>query len=81
MKGLGIFLGGLAIGAVAGMLMAPDKGSVTRDRIRECLRKRGIIPTNEIDVLIEEITTDPEAGFEEARRETDDTDKNKKHNK
>lgn len=69
MKGLGIFLGGLAVGALAGLLLAPEKGTVTRDRIRECLRKRGILPTDEIDILIEELQADPAAGFDEARRE------------
>lgn len=68
MKGLAKFLGGLAVGALVGMLIAPDKGSATRDRIKDCLRKRGILPTNEIDILIEELSADPEATFEEAQR-------------
>lgn len=72
MKGLGIFLGGLAIGTVAGLLMAPEKGAATRERIKECLRKRGILPTPEIDILIEEITSNPDGAFGEAVRMTEE---------
>lgn len=69
MKGLSIFLGGLAVGAIAGILLAPDKGSVTRDRIRDYLRKKGILSEDEIDILIEEIQNDPEgSGFSPATR-------------
>lgn len=72
MKGLSLFLGGVIGGAVAALLLAPEKGSVTRSRLKECLQKKGVLPVNEIDLLIEEIHTDPEAGFEEARRPADD---------
>ena len=69
MKGLATFLGGLAVGTLVGILIAPDKGTATRDRIKDCLRKRGILPSDEIDILIEEITSNPEARFDEATRE------------
>ena len=32
------FLGGAAVGAVAGLLLAPEKGSDLRERIAEALR-------------------------------------------
>ena len=45
MKALNIvaaFLGGLAIGAAAGILFAPEKGEDTRKKIAEILRQKGI---------------------------------------
>lgn len=69
MKGLNIFLGGLAVGAIAGMLLAPEKGSDLRDRIKSMLKRRGVIPSNDIDILIEQITADlDEPGFGTATR-------------
>ena len=69
MKGLSIFLGGIAVGAVAGLLLAPDKGSETRERVREYLKKKGILPSNEIDILIEELSSETEGtGFDAAYR-------------
>ena len=45
MKALNVvaaFLGGLALGAAAGVLFAPEKGEDTRSKIAELLRKKGI---------------------------------------
>ena len=45
MKALNIvaaFLGGLALGAAAGILFAPEKGEETRKKIAEILRQKGI---------------------------------------
>ena len=39
------FLGGVALGAVVGILFAPDKGSETRARIIEELKARNLFVT------------------------------------
>ena len=50
-------LGGIAIGTVAGLLLAPEKGSELRERIAEALRKRGIkLNRKEMDALVDDIT-------------------------
>lgn len=36
------FLGGIALGAIAGILLAPDKGTETRKKLMEALEKSGI---------------------------------------
>jgi len=54
---LAAFIGGIAIGGVAGILLAPEKGSDTRERIAEALRKRGIrLDRKEMDALVDDIT-------------------------
>lgn len=51
------FLGGAAIGAAAGILLAHEKGSETRERIAEALRKRGIrLNRKEMNALVDDIT-------------------------
>lgn len=59
MKGLSIlaaFLGGAAVGAACGILFAPEKGSDTRERIIDALRKRGIkLDRKEMEELIDDI--------------------------
>ena len=59
MKGLSIlaaFLGGAAVGAACGILFAPEKGSDTRDRIIDALRKRGIkLDRKEMEELVDDI--------------------------
>ncbi len=53
------FIGGAIVGAGAAVLFAPEKGEDVRARIAELLRKKGIICSdNEIDALVEQLTTE-----------------------
>lgn len=55
------FLGGAIVGGAAALLLAPEKGETTRRRIRECLRKKGILCSDsEIDELVEQLTSEIE---------------------
>ena len=62
MKGLSVltaFIGGAAVGAVLGILFAPEKGEDTRLKIAEILRKRGIhLSKHEMESLVEEIAAE-----------------------
>jgi len=61
------FLGGCAIGAAAGILLAPEKGSETRERIAEALRKRGIrLNRKDMDALVSDISEELSNTSEEA---------------
>lgn len=53
---LAAFIGGAAVGTAVGILFAPEKGTETRDKIAEALRKRGIkLNRKEMDSLVDEI--------------------------
>ena len=53
------FLGGAVVGAGAALLFAPEKGEQLRGRIKELLRKKGLLCTdNEIDALVEQLTNE-----------------------
>lgn len=52
-------MGGAIVGAGAAVLFAPEKGEDLRRRIKDVLRKKGILCTeNEIDALVEQLTTE-----------------------
>lgn len=55
MKGLLTFLAGAAVGAAAAALLTPTTGPELRERIKVILQKRGIIPADDIDELVEMI--------------------------
>ncbi len=62
MKALNIvaaFLGGVALGAAAGILFAPEKGEDTRKKIAEILRQKGIkLNHAEMEDLVDQIAAE-----------------------
>lgn len=62
MKALSIvaaFLGGVILGATAGILFAPEKGEDTRRKIAEVLRKKGIrLNRAEMEDLVDQIAAE-----------------------
>lgn len=62
MKALSIvtaFLGGVTLGAAAGILFAPEKGEDTRRKIADVLRKKGIrLNRAEMEDLVDQIAAE-----------------------
>ena len=53
---LAAFLGGAAVGAACDVLFAPEKGTDTRNRIAEAIRKRGIkLNSKDMESLVDDI--------------------------
>ena len=62
MKALNIvaaFLGGMALGAAAGLLFAPEKGEDTRKKSADILREKGIrLNHQEMNDLVDQIAAE-----------------------
>lgn len=55
------FFGGLALGALLGILFAPESGEETRKKIIVALEKRGIkLSDDELDDLMSDVKTESE---------------------
>ncbi len=73
-KGLGKFLAGAGIGAALGILLAPKKGSETRQDIKnmfdDLMRKVRNIDTEEVKLAVEAKIEELKEGLENLNKET-----------
>ena len=60
MKGLLTFLGGALAGAAIAALLTPESGEDLRFRIKTLLRKKGSLPSTQLDELVDMIATEIE---------------------
>lgn len=60
MSGFLKFMAGAVVGGVAVALLTPTTGEDLRARIRECLRRKGIIAGEKLDEAIEMIVAELE---------------------
>lgn len=61
MKTLYAFIGGAIVGAAAALLTTPESGDELRGKIREVLKRYGLIKPEDEDVLVDEIVAEIEA--------------------
>lgn len=51
------FVCGVALGAAAGLLLAPSKGEETREKIKDVLRKNGLtLDSEDLNDVVDELT-------------------------
>lgn len=60
MKGLLTFLGGALVGAAVAALVTPESGEDLRYRIKTLLRKKGLLPSSQLDEFVDMIATEIE---------------------
>lgn len=61
MKGLYAFLGGALVGACAAALLTPASGKDLRCKIKDVLRKYGVVKETEEEAIIDQIVAEIEA--------------------
>lgn len=60
---IGAFIGGVALGALLGLLFAPQSGEETRKKIAEALEKRGIkLSEEQLDAFINDLKSETKTG-------------------
>ncbi|MFA6831767.1 MAG: YtxH domain-containing protein [Bacteroidaceae bacterium] len=51
------FICGVAVGAAAGLLLAPSKGEETREKIKDILRENGLtLDSEDLNDVVDELT-------------------------